>query len=284
MERPVGVPWAAARALGRVRLQLCILIGLVVAAVPENASGQEPPPLVGDRPDETESALSVGPGYVQFELGYSYVQLDDRVEQHQAPVTLARIGVVPGWEARLGFKGWRSRERADTAGGTAATTGVGPLLVGAKWQFKRGEGFSPDLALIGELTLPTAKANLGPERVDPSVKLAAGHELSDAIVMGYNLGVRWLSEQSPDAPRLTRTQLLYSLVFGFALGRRAGVFGEAFGTLPLSEEGLSEHLLDGGLTYMLLHNLQLDVKAGIGLVDAADDWLFGAGVVWRVPR
>jgi hypothetical protein len=270
--------------LGRVRLQLFVLSGLAIAAVPESAAGQQQPPLVSDRPDETESALSVAPGYVQFELGYSYVQLDGRVEQHQAPEALARIGVVAGWEARFGFKGWRSREVLDPAGGTQTITGVGPLAAGVKWQFRSGEGFSPDLALLGELNLPTATEGLGPERVDPSIRLAAGHELSEAIGMSYNLGVRWLSEQSPEAPRLTRTQLLYSLAFGFALAQRAGIFAEAFGTLPLTEEGLSEHLIDGGLTYLLLSNLQLDVKAGIGLVDAADDWLFGAGLVWRVPR
>lgn len=42
--------------------------------------------------------------------------------------------------------------------------------------------------------------------------------------------------------------------------------------------------LDGGLTFGIRDNVQLDISAGVGLNRAADDWFVGAGVAIRVPR
>ena len=39
-----------------------------------------------------------------------------------------------------------------------------------------------------------------------------------------------------------------------------------------------EHYLDVGLTYLLTNRIQLDVWAGIGLNDRADDYFVGGGI------
>jgi hypothetical protein len=69
---------------------LVAAIGVVVAAL--NAAAQEPAPITSDRPDETESAVAVDPGYVQFELGSGYVETDDgRVTRHKVPESVIRV-------------------------------------------------------------------------------------------------------------------------------------------------------------------------------------------------
>ena len=42
-----------------------------------------------------------------------------------------------------------------------------------------------------------------------------------------------------------------------------------------------EHYLDGGLTFLLTDDLQLDWRAGFGLNDASDDFFTGVGFVFR---
>jgi hypothetical protein len=249
-----------------------------------SATAQEPGPLVTDRPDQTESALAVAPGYVQLEVGWSYAEADaaaGRVEQHRVPGSLARVGVVGGLEARVGFQGWRHLEVTDT-GGVETTEGAGPLVVGAKYQFTAGAGLSPAVALIGELVLPTAAEDFGPPQVDPVLKLALAHDLGEILGLGYNLGVARESQGGGESSTLT--QGLYSVALGAALGERAGAFGELFGTVPLSDEAVAAHALHGGLTFLLLRNLQLDATAGVGLNDGADDWFVGVGLSVRVPR
>ncbi len=39
--------------------------------------------------------------------------------------------------------------------------------------------------------------------------------------------------------------------------------------------------IDGGFTYLVRDTLQLDVAAGVGLSDEADDWFVGIGVSAR---
>jgi hypothetical protein len=252
---------------------LCVWLGL-----PAHAPAQTPGEMVTDRPDQTESPVAVAPGYVQLELGWSYVEAGS-VQLHSVPGTLARVGVVRGWEARLGFAGWRHLKV-----GTETTQGAGPLGVGFKGELLRGEGLKPAVALLGELLLPTATEGLGPTRVDPSLRVALAHELSDVVSLSYNVGVAWLSERRESGESRTLTQGLYTLSLGIALGERVGAFGEVFGTVPLAGGPLAAHLLDGGFTVRVLPILQLDLSGGVGLDDDADDWFVGAGVSLRVPR
>jgi len=43
----------------------------------------------------------------------------------------------------------------------------------------------------------------------------------------------------------------------------------------------NEHSVNGGVSFLLRDNLQLDLSAGVGLNDAAHDFFVGAGAVWR---
>ena len=43
----------------------------------------------------------------------------------------------------------------------------------------------------------------------------------------------------------------------------------------------TQHYADGGFTYHVTNNLQLDIRAGVGLNEAADDFFAGSGVVIR---
>ncbi len=51
----------------------------------------------------------------------------------------------------------------------------------------------------------------------------------------------------------------------------------------MSDDGPTETALDGGVTYLLKPNVQLDLYVGAGISDAAPDWLAGAGVSFRLP-
>ena len=42
-----------------------------------------------------------------------------------------------------------------------------------------------------------------------------------------------------------------------------------------------QHYADGGFTYQITNNIQLDIEAGVGLNEAADDFFVGSGAVVR---
>jgi hypothetical protein len=77
---------------------------------------------------------------------------------------------------------------------------------------------------------------------------------------------------------------IYTLVISGPLSPRLSAFAETFGAVPVGSERPGRVSLDGGFTYLLRENLQLDISGGVGLDADADDWFLGAGASVRVPR
>ena len=71
---------------------------------------------------------------------------------------------------------------------------------------------------------------------------------------------------------------------GMGVSDRVGAFVEVFGDIPLNANGGPKNSLDGGLTYLLRDNLQLDAAVGVGISDDADNWFVGLGITVRFPR
>lgn len=64
--------------------------------------------IITDRPDQTESSVSITPGNVQFEIGWTHTFVDaDGAESrtNEFPQTLIRIGAINRLEIRLGLAG-----------------------------------------------------------------------------------------------------------------------------------------------------------------------------------
>ena len=61
---------------------------------------------------------------------------------------------------------------------------------------------------------------------------------------------------------------------------RLGGFVEYFGGVKTRGED-DEHSVDGGFTWLVNDDLQLDLSAGVGLNHAAPDFFVSAGFAWR---
>ena len=143
------------------------------------APSAQTPDLVTDRPDQTESATAVPRGLVQVETGY-LLSRDDGVDSFEALQTLVRIGL-----------GARSELRIAHAGviGAAGRQGAGDSAVGTKISLiATADGWAPELALLGGLSLPTGDAPFSSEGVDPSFLVALAHEVSPRLAPELSVG------------------------------------------------------------------------------------------------
>jgi hypothetical protein len=156
--------------------------------------------------------------------------------------------------------------------------------VGTKLYFWEEQGWLPETALLAGVSLPVGKDPFSSGRADPSFRFSLSHTLSDRLSLGYNLGATWESTLDETNDRDTLSLFNYTAVLGIGLSERAGLFVEAFGDIPFRAQIGSRHSLDGGFTYLIRDNLQIDGSAGIGLSDNADDWFVGLGVSARLPR
>lgn len=263
-----------------------VRIGAALAAILAlPARTQEPgPPLITDRPDQTESAFVVPRGAFQLELGTVYSSdrngLEPRVRSLNLGGALLRIGLAQPIELRLGFDGWQQAQQT----GRRTARGAGDLSLGTKLQVTRGAGLTPAVALLGGLTLPVGHEAFRAEGVDPVVRASVAHDLGRGFSLGYNVGAFWTTEDRPGGGETTRTRALYSLVLGREVFDRLAVFVEGFGAARLGAGAPSWIAGDTGVTFALNPTLQLDLSAGVGLNGAADDWFLGAGLSARIPR
>lgn len=264
---------------------VCIPAVLAVWFVSISYAGGDVPELVTDRPDATESSETVRPGYVQFEFGWAYAEDDEDASLTSCsfPETLIRVGLMDHLEFRFGFDGY-IRETVDGPGAASVTSdGAGDLGIGLKWKLWEEAGWTPRTAVIADTTLPTGAAALSSERFDPSIRLACEHTLTETLGLGYNVGCVWASEEDAVGDRDTTASAVYTLALGIALSDELGTFIEFFGETPTGK-GKPVNFVDGGFTYALADNLQVDILGGVGISEAADDWFVGAGLVWRLPQ
>jgi hypothetical protein len=226
--------------------------------------------IITDRPDQTESSSTIPTGSLQIEMGLVVQTLErNSINAFAGPSTLLRYGITKGLELRI-FNQYESF-KYDNLYDDYKISGFSDLEVGVKVQLFKHDGVNTEIAFLSHAIIPTAKDGLSNEKVGTINKLSIGHELTDKIGLGYNVGYDYVSEIH---------SFTYSLAMGFALGENFGAYIEQYGVY--AEQGFFESYFDAGLTYLTSDNFQLDVSYGVGLNN--DMQYFSAGFSWNIPH
>lgn len=235
-------------------------------------------PLVTDRPDFTEASSTVGLGVAQIELGYTYSFDNDGTDQtigHSYPEPLLRAGILADWlELRVGWN------YATEAVNGVRTSGSEDLYLGFKIGLTPQEGILPEMALIPQMFVPVGADPFSADEVLPGLNWIYGWEVTDFIsTAGSTQFNRTIDETTTDA----FTEWAQSWTIGYSLGERLGAYTEWFALIPHSaDSALPEHFFNGGFTVLINNNVQWDIRAGVGLNDAADDYFAGTGLSIRL--
>ncbi len=251
---------------------------IVVAAIlPAIALADYAPlnePLISDRPDFTESAETIAPGHLQLEAGYTFTQdsaAGETTREHALPEILLRIGLTDIFEARLVFEGALIEDPA--MGST--NHGTSDMSVGGKVAF--GEFGGVKISSILDMELPTGSENRTADRVQPGVKLLWSTTLTDEIAMAGNINY---ASRVAESDRFNEWGA--SLTFGTEIAENTGGYIEFFGIYPESTPTANaESYINGGVTYLVHNDLQLDARIGTGMNENAADLFCGIGFVWR---
>ena len=247
----------------------------------------KPPKMVTDRPDFTESTDAVPVGYFQLEAGYTFTydrEGKERVHDHTAPEFLLRVGLFKDFELRIGWDGYswtQNRFETETRGGRGVTRedwqeGSNDLSLGFKYKFVEQNGLVPHFGVIGALSVPTGSAGVSSGDVEPEVVALWAYDLTDAFSIAGNVGI---GVPSDEGDRFVQTSA--SLSAAFVLTDRAGAYVEYYGFYPNTEDSDCAHYVNGGMTYSITDDFQIDWRVGFGLNREADDLFAGVGFAWR---
>lgn len=217
--------------------------------------------ISAERPGFSSSPLTLAARTLQLEGGYEYRD-GGRSEAHTLPLGLLRYGLLERLELQLSWAGY---SRIDVPG--ADVEGVTDAGLGFKWQATGADAPVP-IGIFAGLSLPVGDSELSSDEVDPVLGLFWTR--STAVDL---FGTVLISESDND------TVLTNAVGAAFSFDDRRGGYLEYFGSF--SDGGGPEHVLNGGLTWLMAVDLQLDVNAGVGLNGRAPDYFVGAGVAYR---
>lgn len=246
------------------------------AGGPDSVPAPDPAPLVGDRPDFTESASVVG--RLQLEMGYS-VEADHAADTHALGELLVRVPLARRLELRVGVPSWSwvREDRAVAGTGPDDPAGFADAAVGVKVGLREagpGDG-GPAVALLAGATVPTG-GEVGSDGVHPEGRFAAAVPLGGRLSLAANAGVA-----SGEAAGTRYAELSGSVSLGIGVSEEVGAYLEGYGFVPTGDGPAASSVVNGGLTWLAGPHLQLDVRLGAGMSGPAPDLVFGTGVVWR---
>ena len=227
--------------------------------------------MVGDRPDFTESALSVPAGRIQLEAGMTYSDFEGDTEEISFGEALLRIGIAEGFELRGGLGSWVD---IDTRG--RDVNGFDGASIGFKWAPGPIGGVTDNFAVIVASSLPWGDRDLAERAWQPEIILAAEWGLSEGAGLGVNVGYTYARA---DGERFD--QLRFSAAVGFDVAERVGAFVEVYAFNEEGPDGSFSPYVDTGLVYSVHDNLALDARVGAGLGQSETDFFAGVGVVSR---
>ena len=213
-------------------------------------------PISTDRPDQTESVQLVPAGMVQVEGGAT-VSKGGGVRTTSYGEILLRLGVAERLELRV-----EPLTRTTVRGGDApGVAGLDDMAVGIKTPLFRADSaprFVPDVSLILATSLPTGARRLRAVGAQPEAVLATAWSLADRLGLATNLtllrgrasgGRYWERGASASA--------------GIGLTERAGSYVEWYAVRDTRDDAAVQ-VVNGGVTYRLSSDLQLDARAGRG--------------------
>lgn len=244
------------------------------AAQTTEVSAETVPALITDRPDFTESGVTVPRGMWQLEFGYTFTR-EPGVKTHEPGEALLRVGLNERVELRLGLGGFTR-----VSGAGDAVSGRSDTSIGAKISLlTAGESGSsrPDLAIIVQTDLPSGSSTLRQDQPAFGFTLAAGRDLTERLSLGVNAG--YLRNTDDQDQRFD--QATGSIALGYSLTETVGAYLEAFAFSATSAAGDASSFVNAGLTLLLSQQLQLDARAGHGLNGHGSDFFAGLGASIR---
>ncbi len=221
--------------------------------------------ITPDRPGIGSGATVLAPGLVHLESGLS-ISGGNEVDGYSIGEVLVRIG-VSGVELEV-FGNSYAVTRSDAFPALDAE-GFADIGFGVKVPLARNVGDRMNISLQGVVTAPTGSEAFTNDEWVAALNALADIGLSDRAGLGVNLGI---AEGVGGAGETVSVIVTPGVALSDGVGAYAGWAG-------FFADAGDVNYGEGGLTFLLNEDAQLDVNGGWAL--DADDWFFGAGVAIR---
>lgn len=220
--------------------------------------------LITDRPDYTESPYSVSFRKVQLESGINYQRISD-LSELSFPNLLTRLGLGKNLELRINIPGWSKF--------TNSKMFFNDIGIQLKYQFLSDDIFIP-MAFLFITNFPTGADEVSVGKFEYGVKYAFAFDINKFLGLGINFGA--ISTTIDDKQIIISSA---SMSLGIGISEKVGAFFELFAEIPNKQ--IWQPNVDGGFTFLVTPDIQLDFYAGKGLNNNSPDFFIGSGLSVR---
>jgi len=227
--------------------------------------------IMADRPGFSTGTYTVKPHVFNVELGYQHAFSNNGSEQssQSLPLMVLRTGLSEKIEFDLLWDGLN----IDKEKNQPTTTSKADVSVGGKYRIYESEQYN--FTALGILSLPTGTSPSKSNHVDPLFGLLWDYSLTENTSL---FGTIQASSYEVDSSRIYDAQAAIGASFSHT--ESIGTFVEIYTIVPSKSTLEREHVLDGGVTYLLTQDIQLDFNIGIGLNDSSPHFV-GFGIASR---
>jgi hypothetical protein len=256
------------------------LLGAILGREPATDEPEEATRIDPDRPHFPEASTTVGKGRVVLESGYTFSEKRSSFFSHSFPEAVLRVGMFSDWfEFRVGQNFLSEQQTA--AGSRTRATGAQDLDLGIKVALTEQQQYLPAIALIPQVTVPTGSRAATAGKALPGLNVDGSWEVIDRV---FNIEVLVATNQVRDDIHRSHVELATGLTGALNVTPKLEAFVEwdAFYPVGVADSGIGpRHYAVGGFVYFITKNLAVDIRAGVGLNEGANDVLGGAGLAVR---
>lgn len=237
--------------------------------------------MATDRPDKTESPITVDAGRVQIEMDFiAYTRSASAGETARtrdiAPFNV-KVGLTSATELQVAY-GALSRVTVDGGAAKTRESGTDDVVVRVKHNLWGNDGGATALAVMPFVKLPAGtRADLN-DSVEGGLIVPFARDLGGGVGLGLMGEIDVLRRDSGSG---YRAMLVGSAALGFDVTDQFGLFAEVYAEQSLADGADTAVTVGGGATYAVNDHLQLDAAVNLGVTPAADDLNLLAGLTRR---
>lgn len=222
--------------------------------------------LIADRPGFSTGTYTVAPGMFNIEMGYNYTfdTVSSKNDIQNFPLFELRTGITENLEFDFLLDGWSTTkdftERISS-----------DITIGGKYSFLENEIYN--ISFMTLITFPTGTENdFKPKNISPLFGLLWDYTVDASV----SLFGTFQASTYRDEKRIYDFQPAVGATFSHT--DKFASYIELYFIVPSSSSIITE-VIDGGFTYLLRDNIQLDINGGLGLNNESEDFLgFGIAI------
>lgn len=241
-----------------------------------------------DRPDTTESPITVDAGHVQLEMSFfdfAYDRHSDLRETSrvwQVAPLLLKVGLLDNVDLQLGLEPYDRARLTDRATDTTSTnSGFGDTLIRLKINLWGNDDRAPGSTAFGimpVIRLPTAQDSLGDRHLDGGIIFPLGVQLAERWDLGTMAEFDFNHARNKDNYVV---DFLHTLTIGYEVVERVRVYVEYAGFENFNEDEKYRGYFNTGVTWGITPDVQVDAGIRVGVTEAADDFGVFSGITLR---